>query len=225
MTLRMLAIPALLMAAMAGTAEAGVQLISNGTFETGNLSGWTTFTTAVGTTGTPAVVDFDTNNDLVATRSARFQVGRVTAGSSFEGGGIYQSITTVAGALTLSADIASAFYTTNTNINENLSGGLIELLLDNVVVASHNFGSIIRNTTEFSLLSYVTNVTAGTHEVRIRMTRPYTTLSDTPFQYLDNVSAMQESVPEPTSIAMWSLTALGFIYLRRKRRQMELAGC
>lgn len=32
-------------------------------------------------------------------------------------------------------------------------------------------------------------------------------------------------VPEPASIAMWGLGALGLGYARRKRRQMELAGC
>ena len=88
--------------------QAGANLITNGDFETGTLLGWTTFTTAFGTSGPgfPNVVLFDTNNDATATNSAQFRVGRTFGSGSGEGSGIFQSITTTIANLTLSADIA-----------------------------------------------------------------------------------------------------------------------
>jgi len=143
----------------------------NGDFETGDLTGWTLFTTFNGTIGSdslPHVVSFDTNNDGLATESARFRVGKVVSGvGDGEGGGLFQQVELSSGDLTIEADIASF------NISgANGSGGYFELLLDGVVVDVHDFGFIERDTTEYSMLSSLSAITAGTHEIRIRMTRP-----------------------------------------------------
>lgn len=124
-----------------GTAAQATPLI-NGDFEAGNLNGWTTFTTVNGTLGTgfPNVVSFDTNNDSVATNSAQFRVGQVSFQSGvYGGGGIYQMVSLGAGSLSISADIAAL----GGPVVSNLSGGLFELLLDGVLLDSHDFGRIL----------------------------------------------------------------------------------
>jgi hypothetical protein len=76
-------------AALAVTLVASAAPVVNGDFETGDLTGWTTFTTANGTIGTPAVVSFDTTG-TGASNAAKFNVGRQVLGSGApEGGGIH----------------------------------------------------------------------------------------------------------------------------------------
>lgn len=41
--------------------------------------------------------------------------------------------------------------------------------------------------------------------------------------YLDRFSVETSAVPEPTSIPMWGLGALGMLFAGRKRRQLKLA--
>ena len=115
----------------------------NGDFETGDLTGWTAFTTSGGTTGAglPDVGPFDTNNDGTATNSARFNVGRAigTGVGAREGGGIYQNVNILTGgSYSLRADVAS-FDNMNTS---NLDGGLFELLFDGTVLDSVDFGGV-----------------------------------------------------------------------------------
>ena len=69
-------------AALAVTLVASAAPVPNGDFETGDLTGWTTFTTTNGTIGTPAVVPFDTTGSG-ASNAAEFNVGRPTTGSTF----------------------------------------------------------------------------------------------------------------------------------------------
>src|SRR4051794_15573680 len=83
-------------------AAAAAAAVVNGDFESGDLTGWTTFTTANGTLGTPAVVSFDTTG-TGASRAAQFNVGENTYTGVYEGGGIYQ-IVNATGLFTVSAD-------------------------------------------------------------------------------------------------------------------------
>lgn len=206
--------------------SANANLITNGDFETGDLTGWSTFTTINGTLGTSGVVPFNTTG-AGASNSARFRVGQVSFTPTIHrGGGIFQNISVLsAGTLDLGVDIASysPFHT-------NYSGGMVSLLLDGLVVASHDFGHITIGTTERSSLAATIAVTAGTHEVKILMTRPYIQTTATPQQYLDNVTALltpdlpatvppsqTAEVPEPGTLAVFGIGLAGLGWARRRR--------
>ena len=195
---------------LSGVARAS--LITNGDFSAG-LTGWTTFTTANGTLGDgfPVVVPFDTNNDSVATASASFRVGNATGTTGDEGGGIFQTFTTGgAGTLNISADIAA-----QDPDGQNLDWGTFSLLLDGVVLDSHAFGgnTLPAGTALFSSLSAAT-LGAGTHELRILMTRPFQQSAATPVQFIDNV--VVNMVPAPGSLALAAIALLGIGLARRR---------
>src|SRR6476659_9855554 len=91
---------AAVMALVAAVTSAKADFI-NGNFQTGNLTGWTTYTTTNGTIGTPSVVTFDTTGGGPSL-AARLQVGQVTFQSGVHaGGGLLQNLNLGAGAYTL----------------------------------------------------------------------------------------------------------------------------
>jgi len=169
-------------------------VVTNGDFETGNLNGWTTFLTANGVLD-PAVALFDTDGDSTATQSARFNVGRTPPSlGPLEGGGIFQDVNTPAGTVMIAADIA-AHQTHPTFTNGEC--GVFTLFFDGAEVDSHTFGpcdplpEILRS----QLTATVNGVSAGSHEIKIQMTRDAG--ADpilTPFQYIDNVQVLVDDV-------------------------------
>lgn len=198
---------------------AGANLISNGDFETGDLSGWTTFTfdsgSHIGTIGTPAVVSFDTDGDLSSSNAARFRVGQdaagpVGGGTPRVGGGIFQSFVSGAGILNLMVDVAAS------SSGNNADGGLFELLLNGLVVSTFDTSSIDAATTERGALTASQSVTAGVQEIRIRMSRGYGTGSSSPLQYVDDAVARLVAVPEPASLALLTLAIAGTLGGRRR---------
>jgi hypothetical protein len=166
-----------------GLAEAGLM---NGDFETEDFTGWTSFTTPGGTLGPGfGVASFDTNDDGVATWSARFQVGATSLPvEESVGGGIYQDVSLGAGTLTIEADIASH----NIGCCNNPDGGLVEVFVDGVAVASHDFGSIDSGTTEFSSLAGAIQVTAGMHEILFQVRRNALNGPVSPLNFIDNIT-------------------------------------
>jgi hypothetical protein len=195
MKLKVLALAFAVAALTASAASAAG--VSNGDFVTGDLSGWTAFTTANGALGDglPVVTPFDTTG-TGASNAAEFNVGQAVfegfGNTDPQGGGIYQSVTTGAGLFTISADTA-AF---NRNaLSDNSSCGLFELLLDGNVVASHDYGVCGAGVTlRFTLAATGLALTAGSHEIRIRIMRPLTTFAGSPvragspLEYVDNVT-------------------------------------
>lgn len=193
---------ALLLSLAATTAQAN--LITNGDFQSGDFTGWTLFTTASGTLGAPTVTSFDTDGDSVSSLAARFQVGHTSIDNSKAGGGLYQDVTTGAGTLDISMDIAAMQLFTGTNV----FGGLFELLVDGLLEASVDLGAVgPQGAVNRDTLNASVVVGAGSHEIRIQITRNAGSTegsSGTPRQYLDNVSVLLDAaqVAEPASAAL-----------------------
>lgn len=167
--------------------EGSQNLVSNGDFETGDLTGWTVYQTANGETN-EGVAMFDTTGSG-ASNAAEFNVGEVSYQGTGAGGGIYQSFNAPAGPWEVSVvAIATCTYDV-----ANMDGGLFELLVDGNVVDFHDFGFIDPTTVERATLSATGSfAVSGSHEIRIRITRPWTTdllpAESTPYQYVDNVN-------------------------------------
>jgi len=178
---------------LAGPLVAQDNLIVNGDFETGDLSGWSTFVTANGGLGIgfPSVVSFDVSGNG-ASDAAKFKVGQIvfTPGVS-EGGGIYQPFTFSGGEVAINMDIAVQADSANG------TAGLFELFVDGVLLDSFDFGDILAATTERASLGYFGALAAGGHELRVQMTRT-ARVGPTPYQFLDNISV--EAVPDPGAL-------------------------
>jgi hypothetical protein len=192
----------------------------NGNFETGNLSGWTTYTTANGTIGTPTVVSFDTTGSG-ASLAARLQVGQLSFQSGvFAGGGILQSLNLAVGTYVLTADFAA--FNANTS-GSNASGGRFSLLLDGVTLDSTTFGSITGQQTLRDNFNLTLNITtAGLHEFRFQAERPF--LMANVFQFWDNIQISSlQAVPAPSGVILAGLGVVGALGLRRRFRTNVVA--
>ena len=200
-TARLVAVIAVVVAAsglLAGAARAAP--LANGDFETGDFTGWTTFVTPNGGIGSPhgatgpaGVALFDTTGSG-ASYAAHFSVGEIAGqigGGPPEGGGIYQSVTVSAEATyVLSADIA-------TFGGFNADCGTYALMVDGGVVASHDFGFCGAVGTYRSTLSATAALGAGSHEIRILITRRFGP-DFTMTQYVDNVTLAPLDSTAPT---------------------------
>ena len=83
------------------------------------------------------------------------------------GGGIFQEFSSDSGLLNVSLNIASR---TPGNF-PNGTAGVFTLFIDGVGIATVDFGVIVPNATERSVLAGSTFLSSGTHQLRILMTR------------------------------------------------------
>jgi hypothetical protein len=179
-----------------GAASAAGPIV-NGDFETGDLTGWTPFTTPDGTSQGVIVTRVRIFGDQLS-YAVQFRVGRTVCPCSisapYEGGGVYQNVN-AAGLFNASADIAAL------NIGPStLECGRFDLLVDGVVVATHTFGFcpfylLSDGPAQLTLTATGLALSPGSHEIRIQVTRPFFTAPDLfdsdVLQFVDNVSLTQ----------------------------------
>jgi hypothetical protein len=188
-------------------------LVTNGDFATGDFTGWTPFTTSangsLGFAPVPDVISFDVTGSG-ASNAARFQVGQVIKDSANvpEGGGLMQNVLTGTGTFMFTANVAVLEqFPGPCNGCGNGEGGVFSALLDGVLLARDSFGSINQGETQRGLLSFTSDVLAGTHDLEILITRTSQnhsdclpgaspncvpqTFGDTPFQFVTNISLQE----------------------------------
>jgi hypothetical protein len=221
-TSRKLALAAAVLTLLAAQ-EVKADLLVNGDFQTGDLTGWTTFTTANGSNGTglPDVVSFDTSG-TGASLAAHFNIGQAVFNMGQpEGGGIFQDVATGAGTFTITGLLASQ----DSPMGPNSDLGTFSVLVDGVTEQTFQLGvspganAIVRDSFDvtFSI------ATAGTHEIQFLITRPFTNgLGSTPEQYLDDLTlnGPSPSVPEPSTMLLGGFGAvvvLGWQGVRRRK--------
>lgn len=218
-------------AILSATRADAAQLVTNGDFATGDFTGWTVFTTSsrpnsfgvAGVAPGPLVTVFDVSG-AGPSQAAQLQVGRTAEIDTPEGGGLLQTITTREGRLTFSADFA-VFPVSG----YNGSGGIFSVLLDGVQMDVFDTGQVFPFVSERGSLTFSADVTAGAHVLAIQVLRGFAVgaYAQTPFQYLDHVSAVQADVlppgpgvPEPGA---WSLMIAGFALAGRALRRRARA--
>lgn len=190
---------------------------TNGDFETGDLGGWEVFTTPNGTGSSPVVEQMDIVGLGVMTNAVKLSVGQVTPNdggcssdadcrntdfSIFEGAGVRQSFDIDAGGefVNVSASVAASAPISA----DAQTGGLFELMVDDVVVDRILFTGITSGSTSGDSLTADVSLPAGSHTVSVLVRRPWTTSglgSLSPSQFIDEIFVVGASAPEPEPTA------------------------
>ena len=210
-----LALAAMTLAPFNSTARAE---FINGDFETGDLTGWTTFTTANGTLGDalPSVDLFDTTNG--PSLAAHFNVGDAVYPQLQEGGGLLQHLVLGPGSYTFTADIASE---DDPNGKINGAAGIFSLLIDGTQLAQVDLGGFtaLNPILRGNLSASFDLATEGTHEFEILITRPYGSGGDqTPQEFVDNMVLVDPpSLAEPSNLGLVAVLS-GLLALLAGRR-------
>jgi hypothetical protein len=204
-----------LIAVCAQNAKA-TSVLTNGDFQTGDLTSWAPFVTANGSNGPslPNVVSFNTTGSG-ASLAAHFNVGEVNLTHLPEGGGLSQTfILGTPGVYSFFANIGSQDDANGININGD--AGTYSILIDGTTLASDFLGSFNTvNQIILGTLSGSVSLSAGPHTFEVLITRDFTGgTSGSPDEYVDNISL--SAVPEPRTFALVALAIFGLAFYRQK---------
>ena len=188
MPLALLALLALV-AAQAGASN----LIVNGSFQSGDFTGWTLGTTSNGTAGAgfPVVTAWP----LGGANAWEGEVGEVSFDGTQQGATLTQSFIGT-GAATISMDWAAS-----APFAGNADGGEFTMILNGVQIAQYDTNSINQGDPSNGVLTANANLNNGTNTLEIDITRRYISVSDlTPLQYVTGIDV--EGTPEPGSLIL-----------------------
>jgi hypothetical protein len=219
----------LTVALFTGTAaNAAIELVTNGTFDSGT-SGWTTTlttetpTTEQGANGAPSATQgFETVADA-ASPAAAFRVGNTSGLGGKPGGVIFdQSIeVSVLSNLSFNADIA--FNIDNCASVEgpcrNDDAGTIAASFGTWNLGQVAPGRITNSETlRGNISEQILNVAPGSYLLSFLITRIATPGATTPYQFIDNVSVLASPVPLPAALPLLlgGVAALGALSRRRR---------
>lgn len=203
----------LLLSAVCGANTVRAAAVINGDFETGDFTGWTTYVTANGTAGTgyPAVVDTDPS--AAVNWAAAFHVGSTVTGTP-GGAGISQTVSLLDGDYAFSLDVSALGGAT-----ANGDAGTFSLLFDGQLQGTLSLGPINPGELKTGVLSgNLAGVSAGSHLFQVEITRSFTSTTNSPLQYVDNVALTDAaSLPEPSELALWGVGAMMIAWQMRRR--------
>jgi len=191
----------------------------NGDFGTGDFTGWTVGLTSGGANAIQDVISYDIDGPgpLGASNVGRFSAGRATGVTTGNHGVILtQNMTLTAGLYNVEFDW-SAFR--SAGLGSNTQGGIFELIVDNVVIATGTAGPTSSAAPTFGHVMGSFTSTGGTHNIGVQITRPFTIPTPTAptlFQAVDNFTLTP--VPEPATLSVLGLGALAVIRRRRAKK-------
>ncbi|GJL69035.1 MAG: hypothetical protein NPIRA06_16700 [Nitrospirales bacterium] len=184
-----------------GIGPVSAEVLMTTDFESGNLSGWTVFSTSNGTLGGKGfpMVDLCHHGTPVSpSQCLQVQVGQLhydPTGELHQGGGIGLTTMTNSGLMQLSAHVGVTYH--SPDYKRNLKGGLFEWVVDDQVIADLDVGPVDDGDTVQQLFSGKSPVAAGRHTIQLRVTRPFQSGAGkpAPVQFVDDV--MVELLPQP----------------------------